>query len=126
MNSPFQAEPSEEFELYSHDGKVLGILHQNINAAAGERCYGVLAFHCGNGRLLQVPVQWAIINYTSRTGRYVAAVNHSKLMDSPRFEASGITGFDFEFASNIDAAFGLEFPGIESMNDLARCRNYRA
>jgi hypothetical protein len=118
MNFPFQTEPSDKFELYGHDGEVLGILHQNINTVAGERCYGVLAFDCGDGRVLQVPVPWAIISHNSRMGRYVAAGDHLQLMEAPRFRTSDITGFDAEFASEIDAAYGLEFPGIESMSDF--------
>ena len=119
MTLPFQPEPSEKTLLYGQDGKVLGILHQNIVTAAGEPCYGVLAFNCGNGRVLQIPVPWAVISKDKRTRKSVADVDRMELMEAPHFAAGIITGFDAQFAGEIDAAYGLEFPGIETMNDLA-------
>jgi len=119
MNSPYIAEPADKVPLYGRDNKELGILNHNIVTVAGERCYGVLAFHCGDGRMVQIPVPWAIIEFNDRTGRYFADVDRLKLMEAPCFATSDISGFDAEFASEVDAAYGLEFPGIETMNDLA-------
>jgi hypothetical protein len=119
MDYPFRVAPSDRIELYGHDGQMLGILHQTINTAAGERCYGVLAFTCGDGRVFQVPVPWEIIKHNDRTNRYVADVDRLKLMEVPHLGDAAIAGFDADFASIIDVAYGLEFPGIESMNDLA-------
>lgn len=119
MTFPYMAQPMDEIPLYDLHDKELGTLCQTIVSAAGERCYGVLAFPCGDGRTFQVPLPWAIINFDDRTGRYFANVDHLKLIEAPRFGKSGIAGFDADFASSVDAAYGLEFPGIESMNDLA-------
>ena len=119
MTFPYMVQPMDEIPLYDLHDKELGTLCQTIVSAAGERCYGVLAFPCGDGRTFQVPLPWAIINFDDRTGRHFANVDHLKLIEAPRFGKSGVAGFDAEFASNVDAAYGLEFPGIESMNDLA-------
>ncbi len=119
MTSPYMAQPMDEIALYDLHNNELGTLCQNIVSAAGERCYGILAFPCGDGRIFQVPVPWAIINFDDRTGKHFADVDHLKLIEAPRFGTCGVADFDAEFASNVDAAYGLEFPGIESMNDLA-------
>ena len=119
MTFPYMAQPMDEIPLYDQHNKELGTLHQNIVTTAGERCYGILAFPCGDGRIFQIPVPWAVINLDDRTGRHFANVDHLKLIEAPRFAKSSVADFDAEFASDVDAAFGLEFPGIESMNDLA-------
>jgi hypothetical protein len=119
MNFPYRAEPTYDVPLYGHGNEKLGTLHQNMVTGAGERCYGVLAFNCGDGHVAQIPVPWAIINFDRCTGRYFAYVDRLKLLEAPRFKTSDIAGFDADFASEVDAAYGLEFPGIESMNDLA-------
>lgn len=119
MTSPYTAQPMDEIPLYDLHNRQLGTLCQNIVTSTGERCYGVLAFRCWDGEMFQIPVPWAIIDFDDRTGKHFANVDSLKLIEAPRFGKSGVADFDVEFASNVDAAYGLEFPGIESMNDLA-------
>lgn len=119
MTFPYTVQPMDEILLYDRNNGELGTLTQNIVTAAGERCYGVLAFECGDGRVFQIPLPWAIISFDDRTGRHFAKVDRLKLMEAPRFKTSDVADFDADFASEVDATYGLEFPGIESMNDLA-------
>lgn len=119
MTRPYVIQPMDGIPLYDRHDTELGRLTQNIVTVSGERCYGILAFNCGDGRTFQIPVPWAIINVSDNTGRHFADIDHLKLMEAPRFRTSDVAGFDAEFASEVDAAYGLEFPGIESMNDMA-------
>lgn len=119
MTFPYVIQSMDGIQLYDRYDMELGTLTRNIVTATGERCYGILAFRCGDGRTLQIPVPWAIISINNNTGRHFADIDHLKLMEAPCFRTSDVADFDAEFASEVDAAYGLEFPGIESMNDLA-------
>ena len=116
---PFQVEPSTLIPLYGKDGTILGTLHHNICALSGELRYAVLAFDGGSGKVIQIPLPWAIITHDQHTGTYNADVDRLQLLEAPHLENAKFNEFDAGFAGQIDASYGLEFPGIESLNDFA-------
>lgn len=119
-NKPaYRIEPSERVELRGRDGATLGILHHNVKDHAGENCYAILACHSGNGSVVQIPLPWAVISVDARTGVCRADIDHLQLLEAPHCPNADFAHFDADLAGRVDSAFGLEFPGIESINDFA-------
>ena len=115
----YRVKPSKRVELLGKDGVKLGILHHNVKDHSGENCYAILACDGENGKLIHIPLPWAIIATDPKTGTCRSDIDHLQLLEAPHCPAADLNDFDAGFAERIDAAFGLEFPGIESLNDFA-------
>jgi len=117
--TPYHVERSKSMELRGKDGAKLGTLHHNVKDHAGESCYAILACNSENGKVIHIPLPWAVIAVDPHSGICRADIDHLQLLEAPHCRNADFTDFDADFASRIDAAFGLEFPGIESLNDFA-------
>lgn len=104
---------------YGKNGELLGSLAATlVYDRSGETQFGVLVVKDDPRRML-VPVPWAIMKQYRCGERCVADVDRRKLVMAPHCTEDEIGHFDTDLACRIDGAYGLEFPGIESLNDLA-------
>jgi hypothetical protein len=105
---------------YGRNGELLGALVATlVHAGSGETQYALLAVRndpCGRAL---VPVPWAILDRFQRGQACVADVDRRKLVAAPHCTPAELDHFDIDLACRIDGAYGLEFPGIEGLNDLA-------
>jgi hypothetical protein len=113
----YRVEPSKNMALHGKDGAKLGTLHHHVKDHSGEICYAILAFNSEDGNVIHVPLPWSLIAVDPRSGTCKADIDHLQLLGAPH--CRNIADFDADFAGQIDAAFGLEFPGIEALNDFA-------
>jgi len=115
----YRVEPSKKMELHGKGGAKLGTLHHHVKDHSGEICYAILAFNNEDGKVTHVPLPWAMIAVDPHTGTCKADIDHLQLLGAPHCRNANFSEFDADFAGQIDAAFGLEFPGIEALNDFA-------
>ena len=120
--------PDAQFQFVSTDftpafgtnGEWLGAMVATlVHARSGETQFGVLQVQGDPRRRMLVPVPWAILQQYRRGERCVADVDRRKLVGAPHCTALELDHFDTDLAAHIDGAYGLEFPGIEGLNDLA-------
>ena len=104
---------------YGRNGEHLGALVATlVHARSGETQFAVLAVR-GDLRRALVPIPWAILDRFQRGHTCVADADRRKLMTAPHCTKAELDHFDTDLAAHIDGAYGLEFPGIETLNDLA-------
>lgn len=105
---------------YGRNGEHLGALVATlVHVASGETQYALLAVRDDPWRRTLVPVPWAILDRFQRGQACIADVDRRKLVGAPHCTPAELDHFDTDFACRIDGAYGLEFPGIEGLNDLA-------
>ena len=114
----YRTEAADGEAVYGMDHKPLGTLAQKVVSREGIVEYGVLRVACGHGDIF-VPLPWVLVRFDPRAGCYVADVGRLKLLEAPYFKALDSFAFDDDFVAQIDAAFGMEYPGIEALNDFA-------
>ena len=104
---------------YGRNGELLGSLIATlVHAGSGETQYAVLAVKGDRKSRTLVPVPWAILDH-SKGQHCIADVDRRKLVGAPHCTEAELDHFDIDLACMIDGAYGLEFPGIEGLNDLA-------
>ena len=119
FHSAFRVVSGEPTPAYGKNGELLGSLAATlVYARSGETQFGVLKVK-DDPRPMLVPVPWAIMQHYRCGERCVADVDRRKLVMAPHCTQDEIGHFDTDLAARIDGAYGLEFPGIESLNDLA-------
>ena len=105
---------------YSRNGEHLGALVATlVHARSGETQFAVLAVKGDPRQRALVPVPWAILDRYQRGQTCVADVDRRKLVTAPHCTEAELDAFDIDLAARIDGVYGLEFPGIETLNDLA-------
>ena len=104
---------------FGRNGQLLGALVGMIEAASGETQYGVLSVRNDPRRHMLVPIPWAILDRYDCGQRCIADVDRAKLFEAPHCTVAQLSRFDVEMASLIESAYGMEFPGLETLNDLA-------
>ena len=105
---------------YSKDGEHLGALVATlVHSASGETQYALLAVKDDPHGGALVPIPWAILNQFRLGERCVADVDWCTLAAAPHCREAELGHFDTDLAARVDGAYGLEFPGIETLNDLA-------
>jgi len=105
---------------YGRNGEHLGALVATlVHVASGETQYALLAVRDDPRSRALVPVPWAILDRFQRGRACVADVDRRKLVCAPHCTEAELDRFDIDLACLIDGAYGLEFPGIEGLNDLA-------
>ena len=109
-----------QIPAFSRSGERLGALVATlVHAKSGQTQFAVLAVRGDpHGRAL-VPVPWAILDRYQLGQACIADVDWRKLVAAPHCTEAELDEFDTDLACLIDGAYGLEFPGIESLNDLA-------
>ena len=104
--------------VYGCDHRPLGTLVRKIFCRDGNLRYGILKFAYGEGHAF-APLPWEILRPDNRLGGYSTDVDHLRLLETPHCKDFDE---DFEFgddlAGQVDAFYGLEFPGFESLNDF--------
>jgi hypothetical protein len=105
---------------YGRNGEHLGALVATlVHARSGETQFAVLAIKGDLRQHTLVPVPWAILDRYRKGETCIADADRRKLMTAPHFTEAELDRFDTDLAAHIDGAYGLEFPGIETLNDLA-------
>ena len=105
---------------YGRNGEHLGAMVATlVHAKSGETQFAVLAVKGDPRQRTLVPVPWAILDRYSKGNTCVADVDWRKLVTAPHYTEAELDCFDIDLACHIDGAYGLEFPGIEGLNDLA-------
>jgi hypothetical protein len=105
---------------YGRNGEHLGrVVATLVHAGSGETQFAVLAVKSDPRQHTLVPVPWAILDRYSKGDTCVADVDWRKLVGAPHCTLSQLDHFDIDLAARIDGAYGLEFPGIEGLNDMA-------
>jgi hypothetical protein len=105
---------------YGRNGEYLGALVATlVHARSGETQFAVLAVKGDPHQRTLVPVPWAIFDRYNKGQACVADVDWRKLVGAPHCTEAELDRFDTDLACHIDGAYGLEFPGIEGLNDLA-------
>lgn len=116
--SPYRIEPVDSVPVYGSDRRTLGTLAQKVISREGDTLYGIIEFAGDHGKVF-APLPWAIMRFDDDAGGYVADVDHLKLLEAPHMKDISAHAFDDDFVDKIDAAYGMEFPGIETLNDFA-------
>jgi hypothetical protein len=105
---------------YGRNGERLGrVVATLVHAGSGETQFAVLAVKDDPRQRALVPVPWAILDRYNKGHTCIADVDWRKLVGAPHCTEAEIDRFDTDLAAYIDGAYGLEFPGIETLNDLA-------
>lgn len=103
---------------FGRNGERLGALVATlVHSASGETQFGVLKTFRDARRRELVPVPWTIMAMEGPC--CVADVDREKLNHAPHVTEAELGRFDTDFACLLDGVYGLEFPGIEGLNDLA-------
>ena len=117
--SQFHIVSDSSTPTYGRNGEHLGALVATlVHAGSGEIQFAVLKVK-GDPRPMLVPVPWAILDRYSKGQTCIADADRRKLMTAPHCSQAQLDSFDTDLACRIDGAYGLEFPGIETLNDLA-------
>ena len=128
MAHPLRAHGAPQFHrisagqtpAYGRNGDLLGSLIATlVHVASGETQYALLAVRNDPRSRSLVPVPWAILDRFQRGQACVADVDRRKLVGAPHCTEAELDRFGIDLACLIDGTYGLEFPGIESLNDLA-------
>ena len=128
MADLFRAHGAPQFHIvstgltpaYGRNGEHLGSLVATlVHARSGETQFAVLAVKGDPRQRALVPVPWAILDRFQRGQTCVADVDRRKLVGAPHCTEAQLDAFDIDLAAHIDGVYGLEFPGIETLNDLA-------
>jgi len=118
--SQFHIVPDARTPTYSRNGEHLGAMVATlVHIRSGETQFAVLAVKGDPSQRTLVPVPWAILDRYSKGDTCVADVDWRKLVGAPHYTEDELDRFDIDLAAHIDGAYGLEFPGIEGLNDLA-------
>ncbi|HXS05667.1 MAG TPA: hypothetical protein VN723_02670 [Rhizomicrobium sp.] len=105
---------------FGRNGEKLGAMVATlVHARSGETQFAVLAVRADPRTRTLVPVPWAILDRYQRGQACIADVDWRKLVAAPHCTEAELDHFDTDLACLIDGAYGLEFPGIEGLNDLA-------
>jgi len=114
----YRTTPMDDVTVYSCDHKALGYLVQKALSRDGDIRYGILEVAVSHGTIL-VPVPWSLLQLDTRVDGYVTSVSRFQLLEAPHLKYLDTRGFDDAFARRVDAAYGMEFPDIETLNDFA-------
>jgi hypothetical protein len=119
-DAQFHIVSTQSTPAYGKNGEWLGAMVATlVHAGSGETQFGVLQVQGDPRRRMLVPVPWAILAHYRCGERCIADVDRRKLVGAPHCTARELDHFDIDLAAQIDGAYGLQFPGIEGLNDLA-------
>ena len=105
---------------YGRNGEHLGSLVAHlVHARSGETQFAILAVKNDPRSRALVPVPWAVLDRYRCGETCIADVDRRKLVGAPHCTEAELGHFDTDLACLIDGAYGLVFPGIEGLNDLA-------